>query len=454
MKLTFWGAAGTVTGSRHLLETGQARYLLDCGLFQGVKVLRRRNWEPFPVHPAGIDAIILSHAHLDHSGYLPRLVRDGFRGPVYCTEPTRDLAEILLLDSAYLQEADAEYLNRHHLSKHQPALPLYTVVDAERALRAFRLLHRGQEHTLPDGSRVRLRGAGHILGASIVEFQHEGTRVVFSGDLGRCDDPLMYPPETVTRADYLIVESTYGNREHDETDVQDMLAEVIERTANRGGTVVIPSFAVGRSQLMLYHLWQLRRQHRLPARLPIYLDSPMATRAVEIYGRHADDQRLGVADVRAMYQGVEFVASVEDSRQLDASPMPKIIVSASGMATGGRVLHHLKRYVTDSRSTVLFAGFQAPGTRGAVMLDGASHIKIHGEYLPIRAEVLNLPMLSAHADADEIVAWLRGFEAPPRETYIVHGEPAAADALRLRIEDQLGWRCRVAQHGDSVDLGP
>ncbi len=453
MQLTFWGAAGTVTGSRHLVETDQHRYLLDCGLFQGVKNLRRRNWEPFPVDPAAIDAVILSHAHLDHSGYLPRLVREGFRGPVYASAGTRDLAEVLLADSAFLQEADAEFLNRHNLSKHKPALPLYTMRDADQAMRAFQLLHRHEPFALDEHTRVELHRAGHILGANVVELQHRGRRLVFSGDLGRFDDPMMYPPDTVAEADWLILESTYGNREHEEADVQTELAEIIRRTVSRGGTLIIPAFAVGRSQLMLYHLWQLRLHQRIPARLPIYLDSPMATRAVDIYRRHGNEQRLTEREIREMYQGVEFVSSVEDSQALDSGSMPKIIVSASGMATGGRVLHHLKHYITDPRSTVLFAGFQAVGTRGAVLLDGAHQIKIHGEYFPVRAEVSNLAMLSAHADADEILQWLGGFRRAPQRTFIVHGEPAAADALRLRVHDALGWDCEVAEHGQSVDLG-
>lgn len=452
MQITFWGAAGTVTGSRHLVETDKHRYLLDCGLFQGVKNLRQRNWAPFQVPPASIDAVILSHAHLDHTGYLPRLVRNGFAGPVYSSAATRDLADILLADSAHLQEADAEYLNRHKLSRHQPALPLYTMRDAAEAMRRFRLLHNHEPHALDEHTRVRLHRAGHILGANVVELEHRGKRLVYSGDLGRLDDPLMYAPDTVADAHWLVVESTYGNREHVESDVQSELADIINRTAARGGTVVIPAFAVGRSQLMLYYLWQLRLQQRLPSNLPVFLDSPMALRAVEVYSRHSDEQRLIDREIRDLYQQVHFVSSVEESKALNTVAMPKIIVSASGMATGGRVLHHLKHYVGDPRNTVLFAGFQAPGTRGAVMLDGARQVKIHGEYFPVRAEVLGLSGLSAHADVNEILTWLRGFRQPPERTFIVHGEPAAADALRLQIQDTLGWRCEVPEHGQSFAL--
>lgn len=450
--LRFLGAAGTVTGSRHLLEADGRRILLDCGLFQGVKPLRLRNWAPFPVPAGQIDAVVLSHAHLDHSGYLPRLVRDGFRGPIYGSSATLDLCRLLLLDSAHLQEADADYLNRHNLSSHKPALPLYTVEDAQRAIGALRPLDFDTEQELPGGCRVQLSRAGHILGAAIVQLAYPGGRLVFSGDLGRYGDPLMPTPQAIGQADYLVIESTYGNRSHSKELVLDALEAVIMRTVKRGGSVVIPSFAVGRAQAILFHLWQLREAGRIPRTLPVFLDSPMASSAVDVYLRHAADQRLTQADARAAFGVATYVTEVEQSKALDGSPMPKIIVSASGMATGGRVIHHLKHYLPDPRNTVLFAGFQAMGTRGAAMLDGAPSVKIHGAYVPVRAEVANLSMLSAHADADEILRWLGGFSQAPRETFIVHGEPDAADALRLRIKDELGWHCRAVEQNDSVVL--
>lgn len=453
LTLRFLGAAGTVTGSRHLLEAGGRMILLDCGLFQGVKPLRLRNWAPFPVPPAKIDAVVLSHAHLDHSGYLPRLIREGFSGPVFCSEATLDLCRILLLDSAHLQEADADYLNRHHLSKHQPALPLYTVTDAKRAIDALRPVRFKEETALPANLSFHFERAGHILGAAIIQVSYPGGSLVYSGDLGRYGDPLMTPPDSVAEADYLLVESTYGNRQHDSQDVQEALAAIILRTVKRGGTIVIPSFAVGRAQLLLFHLWRLKEAGRIPNNLPVYLDSPMASNAVDVYLKHAADQRLSTSDALAAFAAAVYVDDVEQSKALDRHAMPKVIVSASGMATGGRVIHHLKHYVTDPRHTVLFAGFQAMGTRGAAMLDGARTIKIHGEYFPVRAEVDNLAMLSAHADADEIMRWLSGFKTPPKETFIVHGEPGAADALRLRIQDKLGWRCHAAQDNESAVLG-
>ena len=453
MDLSFLGAAGTVTGSRHLIEIDGKRILLDCGLFQGLKQLRLRNWAPFPVDPSHIDAIVLSHEHLDHSGYLPRLVREGFRGTIYATSPTIDLARLLLADSAHIQESDADFANRHRLSKHAPALPLYTMRDAEQVNRYFKAVPFGQPIDLAQGVSLTFQPAGHILGASIVVLAMQGKKLVFSGDLGRYNDPVMVDPARIGHADYLLLESTYGNREHPADDPAQTLAGIIERTVQRGGTVVIPSFAVGRAQLLLYLLQQLKKAGRLPGNLPIYLDSPMATKASTIYQNHAHEQRLSDAQVQEACSVATYVDTVEASKALDQTPMPKIIISASGMATGGRVLHHLKRYAPDPRSSILFAGFQAAGTRGAKMLDGAKTIKIHGEYIPVRAELDNLSMLSAHADSNEIIRWLKGFDSPPHETFLVHGEPEAADTLRLRIKDELGWSCRVVEHLERIRLG-
>lgn len=452
MKLSFFGAAGTVTGSRFLLEADGRRTLIDCGLFQGLKQLRLRNWAPFPVTPNSIDALVLTHAHLDHSGYLPRLVRDGFHGPVYATEATVDLCAILLADSAHIQESDAEFANRHRLSKHSPALPLYTAADADNAMRRFKKMPFDVVHKLESGIEIRFYHAGHILGASTVEIGWEGRRIVFSGDLGRYNDLLMRDPAIVKEADYLILESTYGDRLHDREDPQKRLAEIIQRTIRRGGTVLIPAFAVGRAQLLLLHLHQLKQQGRLPANLPIFLDSPMSVNAVDIYRRYPSESRLDEAHFSTAFGVAHYVRDVEESKGLDATSVPKVIISASGMATGGRVIHHLKRFAPDPKSAVLFAGFQAAGTRGAKMLHGAQTVKIHGEYFPVRAELHNLSMLSAHADSDEIMRWLRAFQRPPKETYLVHGEPEAADTLRLRIKDELGWSCRVADDLEKVEL--
>ena len=451
LTLSFLGGAGTVTGSRYVLESGESRVLVDCGLFQGLKQLRLRNWAPFPVPPKTISEAILTHAHLDHSGHLPRLVRDGFAGKVHCSEATRDLCEVLLRDSAHLQEQDAEYANRRGFSKHKPALPLYTVHDAERALGRLSPMRFDEEREIGSGFRVRLRRAGHLLGAGSVECTWQGTKLVFSGDLGRYDDPMLPDPSVMQEADYLVVESTYGNRRHDRTDPQAALAEIIELTTGRGGTVTIPAFAVGRAQTLLYHLERLKASGRL-TNVPIFLNSPMAFDASDILCRHMEDQKLSEAACKRACGVARYVRDVEESKALNENPMPKVIVSASGMATGGRVLHHLKRFAPDPRSTILFAGFQAAGTRGAAMVAGAETIKIHGEYIPVHAEVKNLPMLSAHADAEEILRWLRNFRRPPRMTFITHGEPTASDVLRRRIQDELGWRATVPEHLEKTDL--
>ncbi|HEX7005839.1 MAG TPA: MBL fold metallo-hydrolase [Alphaproteobacteria bacterium] len=451
MHITFLGAAGTVTGSKYLVRAGRTRLLVDCGLFQGFKQLRLRNWAPLPIDPAAVDMVALTHSHLDHSGYIPLLVRHGFKGPVLCTEPTRDLCGLLLPDSGFLHEQDAEYANRHGFSKHRPALPLYTLKDAEAAMAHFRTVEFGAWHRLGKNLSLRFLPAGHILGAAMIELSYRGVTILFSGDLGRPGSATMPDPMVVRRADYLVLESTYGDRRHEKRDPEDALADVINRTAARGGVVLVPSFTVGRAQTLLYHLWRLKTARRIPD-MPIYLDSPMAIDASELFCKHAAFNRLSPEECRAACSVARYVRSPEESEKLDRNPMPAIIISASGMATGGRVLHHLKHFAPDPRNTVLFTGFQAGGTRGAAMTGGAERIKIHGGYVPVRAEVDNLHMLSAHADADEIMAWLRNFERPPVMTYLTHGEPAAADALRLRIAEELGWSCWVPDHCEAVAL--
>jgi len=451
LKLKFLGGVGTVTGSKYLLDTGEKRILVDCGLFQGYKQLRLRNWAPLPVDPKSIDMVVLTHAHLDHSGYIPLLVKRGFSGPVICTEATRDLCEILLPDSGHLQEKDAEFANRHQFSKHHPALPLYTLKDAEASLRRFSPIAFEKEKQLSGHTKMRFLPAGHILGAAIVELTCRGTTIVFSGDLGRPNSATMVDPTPIRHADYLLVESTYGNRQHDPRDPEDALAEIVVRTAGRGGTVLIPSFAVGRSQTLMFHLQRLKASQRIPD-LPIFLDSPMAIDASEVFCRERREHKLNGKECQATCAVARYVRDVEASKALDMDPMPKVIISASGMATGGRVLHHLKFYAPDPRNTILFAGFQAGGTRGAAMTAGAKSVKIHGQYIPVRAEVANLHMLSAHADADEIMGWLRNFESPPKTTFITHGEPDAADALRHRIEEELDWNVSVPDYRDLVEL--
>jgi len=451
VKLTFLGAAGTVTGSRYLLEFGTRRFLVDCGLFQGLKELRLRNREPFPVPPAELEAVVLTHAHLDHSGYLPVLVRDGFRGPVRCTAATADLCEILLVDAGQIEEETADRANRHGYTKHRPALPLFTREDAVRALERFSPTSFDRDVGLGGDLAVRFHRAGHIPGAASVVLTAGDATVVFSGDLGRPRDPILDPPTRIPEADYLVVESTYGDRKHDPTDPQEVLAEVVNRTVARGGSIVIPAFAVGRTQTVLYHLAALRARGEIP-RLPIFVDSPMAQDATRILLAHPETHRLTEGDCVALHSQVRFANSVEESKAINWIDEPMIVISASGMATGGRVLFHLSRFAPGPENTILFVGHQAAGTRGAKMLDGADTIRIHGEDVPVRAEVVAIHGLSAHADADEIMDWLRGFERPPLATYVTHGEPPAAAALRDRIERELGWRAFVPAHGESVVL--
>ena len=451
LALTSLGGAGTVTGSKHLLEFDDRRILVDCGLFQGPRELRELNWRPLSVAPSSIDAVVLTHAHLDHSGYLPRLAKEGFAGPIFATPSTINVARLILLDSAYLQEKDAEFANRHGFSRHKPALPLYTRADAERALSLFQPVRFHETFDAGGGLRMLFRRAGHILGAATAELRTGGQTLVFSGDLGRYGDETMVDPEAVPHADYVVVESTYGDRLHPKVNAAAMLEQIIDRTARRGGTVVIPAFAVGRAQSLLYHLWMLKMRGALPL-IPIYVDSPMATNATKLLLEHMDDHRMQPEVCREACAIATYVGDVDNSKALSSSPMPKVIIAASGMATGGRVLHHIKAFGPDPRNTILFAGFQAPGTRGRAMIDGVREVKIHGDWVEIRAEVADLTTLSAHADSDQLIRWLRGFAAPPRQTFIVHGEPNASAALRDRIERDLGWDCTIPAMGDKALL--
>jgi metallo-beta-lactamase family protein len=452
MRLQFLGATGTVTGSKYLLTSGGARMLLDCGLFQGYKQLRLRNWEDLPVAPVDIDAVVLTHAHLDHSGYLPLLVKNGFRGKIFCSEATFDLCKILLPDSGRLLEEEAGHANRHGYSKHAPALPLYSEADALRALKFFSPVAFGAAFEICGKLRGQLALGGHILGAAIVTVSDGSRSVTFSGDLGRLNDAIMVEPSHVPDSDYLVLESTYGDRAHDPADPGVLLGKTIRETAARGGVTIIPAFAVGRAQSILYAIHQLKQKGEIPTGLPVYLNSPMATDATALYQKHLGLHRLDHRQCEAMRHVAHIVNSVEESIALNQRQIPMVIISASGMATGGRVLHHLKAFAGDRRNTVLFAGFQAGGTRGAAMLAGVAELKIYGEYVPLRAMVRHIDNLSAHADADEIVRWLGHFGRPPKRTFITHGEPAAADALRHRIGEELGWNCRVPDYLEWQEL--
>jgi metallo-beta-lactamase family protein len=452
VKLTFMGATGTVTGSKYLVEAAGAKILVDCGLFQGLKELRLRNWAALPVNPADLDAVILTHAHLDHSGYIPLLVKNGFKGTVYCSEATEDLCAILLPDSGYLQEADAERANRHSYSKHKPALPLYTQADAERSMSSFKAVPFGEAQPFGDGGRFELSRSGHILGSAFVRISDGSTSIVFSGDLGRADDPVMTPPVHIQDADYLVIESTYGDRLHRDSDPQAKLGAIIRETAARGGSVIIPAFAVGRTQSILYHVYQLKKAGEIPD-IPVFLDSPMAINATQLLHRHKADHQLSGTLCERVCHVARYVRTAEESRTLDDGPgVPQVIISASGMATGGRILHHLKHFIGDARNTILFTGFQAAGTRGARLVHGEDEIKIHGRMWPVRAEIDILHNMSAHADYSEILGWLGHFTSPPRRTFVTHGESEAATSLRMKIEEHLGWEAVVPDYLEEVEL--
>ena len=445
MQITFLGAADTVTGSKHLVDIGGQRILLDCGLFQGFKVLRERNWAPFPIPVKEIDAVVLSHAHLDHSGYLPSLVKQGYTGPVYASVATRDLCEVLLLDSAKLQEEDARRANKYGYSKHETALPLYGVTDAKRAIAKITPIAAGRDVRLGP-VRVSLTPVGHLLGACAVTLRCGDESLVFSGDLGRDDDLLMPAPQTISKADVLLIESTYGNRNHPVNDADQRLGAIIRATVRRGGSVLLPSFAVGRAQALLHSLQTLRAAEEIPRDMPVYLDSPMAIQATALYQRHRRLLRLSAREASALTDGVTMVTTPQQSEKLTRARYPCVIISASGMATGGRVLHHLKAMAPNPKNHIAFPGFQVAGTRGAKLVAGASEVKIHGDYVAVKAEVSQLEGFSGHADANGLMAWMRAFDTAPRQVFVVHGEAGAADTLRLRIKDELGWAAHVPEH--------
>jgi len=456
--LTFLGAAGTVTGSKHLLDLGDHRILIDCGLFQGLKELRLRNWAALPIDAASIDAVVLTHAHLDHCGYLPRLVAQGFKGKIFCTPGTRDLCTLVLPDSAHLQEEDARDANRHGYSKHAPALPLYTSLDAARAL--TRLQPVGYERPIPvvPGVDVEFINAGHLLGSAYARLHLGDKTMLFGGDLGRYGRPVLPDPLPVTAADALLVESTYGDRVHGPSE-DAKLAMIVSDTVARGGKLIIPAFAIGRTEEVLYWLKRLEEQKRIPV-VPVYVDSPMAAGALQFYrerlneldpelNQHTEGQKQ--SEVFAT-QRLTVVDTIEQSKALMKSSGSAIVIAASGMATGGRVLHHLAAGLPDGRNTVLFVGFQGAGTRGRILEDGAKQIKLLGQVVDVSAKIERLESMSAHADADEILRWLKNFTQPPKMTFVVHGEPTAADALEKRIQTELKWPTHIAKYLERVEL--
>ncbi|MCB0411962.1 MAG: MBL fold metallo-hydrolase [Bdellovibrionales bacterium] len=457
MKVRFLGATQTVTGSRYLVSHGKTQVLVDCGLFQGYKHLRLKNWDELDIDIEALAAVILTHAHLDHSGYLPLLVQRGFRGPIYSTLATSDLSKILLPDSGYLQEEEAKFANRHNYSKHHPALPLYTVSDAKNALRQFKSVEWRQEVSITKSGLGTLKfkffPAGHLLGAASVRIQSDSTSILFSGDLGRDNSPLIRNPESPESADELVVESTYGNRGHPKEDPQQVIKRIILRTIARKGIVLIPSFAVGRAQQILFYLHRLKKAEEIPSTLPIYLNSPMAAQSNHAFSKNISELKIDSEELNQIFRGARVISTPEESKALNERAEPAVIIAASGMATGGRVLHHLKTLAPNSKNTILFVGFQAGGTRGDLMVRGAKEVKIHGQLWPIRAEVINLESLSAHADADEILRWISNLDRSPKRVFVTHGEVEASLTLKERIHKEIGLFAVVPEYGDTFEVG-
>lgn len=451
MNIQFLGAAETVTGSKYHIQAGHTQLLVDCGLFQGYKTLRLRNWAPLSVDPAKLDCVLLTHAHIDHSGYIPLLVKNGFKGKILCTEATKDLCRILLPDSGYLAEEEARYANRHHYSKHETALPLYTKKEAEHALSLFHSVPREKPISLSPSLSATFYSAGHILGASFIQIRDENTTVLFSGDLGGANDPILFPPSPPPRSDFLIVESTYGDRLHAGFDPSAHLKSIINRTVKRGGSVIIPAFAVGRTQTMLYYLHALKSKGEIPD-IPIYVDSPMASRVTDVLAHTKETCRLTQSALKSICESAFYVDSVEASVALDHQKVPIILISASGMATGGRVLHHLRHFAPDHRNTILFTGFQVPGTRGDRMLRGEQTVKILGQMISIRAEVLSTEHVSAHGDYADILHWLSFLPEAPQKIFLTHGQPEAAQSLKNKIEQQFHWSCEIPSYLETAQL--
>ena len=463
--LSFWGAVGTVTGSKYLIETESARVLVDCGMFQGLKELRERNWQEPPFDPRSLDAVLITHAHIDHTGYLPRLARQGFKGPVYCSRGTADLLKILLPDAGRLQEEEADYRNRHKLTRHQPALPLYTEKDAFATLELISpVVNTGEPFTVATGISAGFRIAGHILGSSLVLVEIEragddsgGRRLLFSGDLGHYNQPIIRDPVSPPACDYLLVESTYGDRLHDPENPKDALKRIINDVAQRKAPLLIPAFAVGRTQEIVYLIRELEDEKAIPV-LPVCLDSPMAAAATAAYAKRTEEQDEDYASVLARPEhplrthAMITCSSKEESKRQSETRGARVIVSASGMMTGGRVLHHAMRLLPDPEATLLFVGYQAAGTRGRRILNGETEIKIFGQWVPVRCRIERIGSFSAHADWQEILRWLEGMPSAPRRTFLTHGEPAAASAMAAHIKDRFGWTVEVPVYGQRFEL--
>lgn len=449
--LHFLGAAGTVTGSKYLIETPQKKFLVDCGLFQGLKQLRLLNWEHLPVDVPSIDFVLLTHGHLDHVGYLPRLIKDGFNGKIYGTAPTLDIAEIILRDSARLQEEEAAQANKEGFSKHHPAKALYTEKDVEATLTHFETVNLNQWQDLGADIQARFQTNGHIIGSTFIELHIQGKKFVFSGDIGQEDDLLLMPPKKPTEADILFIESTYGDRLHPEGDVKERLKTIILETIARGGSVIIPSFAVERTQVMMYLLWQLRISGDLPD-IPLIMDSPMGSRVLGVFEKHKGWHKLPSDEYTAMCALFQVVENYQETMNLVETNYPKIIIAGSGMVTGGRVLSYLQHYIENPQHTVLLVGYQGEGTRGRQLLEGIHEIKIHGKYYPVKSRIEVLHGLSAHGDQAELLRWMSEIQTPPEKTFIIHGEKQAADTFQVKIKDTYGWESEVPNLYEIVEI--
>lgn len=451
MEIQFLGATQTVTGSKYFIKTDKANILVDCGLFQGYKELRSKNWDSFPIDPASIDCLLLTHAHIDHSGYIPLLAKNGFSGKIFCSEATYDLCEILLPDSGHLHEEEARYANLKGYSKHHPALPLYTKEDAEFSLQFFQTVSFEKKYKMKD-IIFEFYSAGHILGASFIKIENKNTSILFSGDLGRYKDPIMYAPQNPPFADYFVIESTYGDRLHDPSDPTIQLSKIINKTAKNGGVILIPAFAVGRAQLVLFYIHQLKMQNKIP-NIPVFIDSPMATDATKLFYQYSHQHRLTEHQAMEVCKTAQYMHSKDESMSLNDKKMPMIIISASGMATGGRILHHIKNFGQNHRNSIIFCGFQAGGTRGDRMVQGEKNIKIFGTSIPIHAKIFQLDNMSAHADYSEILTWLSHLKEAPKKVFITHGENKASESLKEKIENKLLWRCYIPEYGYTEILG-
>jgi metallo-beta-lactamase family protein len=451
MKVRFIGGVGTVTGSKTLIESNGIRILIDCGLFQGLKPLRELNWDPLPVLPSSIDFVLLTHGHLDHCGWLPRLVNQGFSGKIYCTRPTKDITKLILLDSAKIQEEEAKKANEGKYSKHEIAEPLYTVEQAEKVFPLFRVIETNETVALDAQIEAVYTNAGHILGACSIALTLENKTLVFSGDIGRDDDVLMYPPTKPKKADYVFLESTYGNRIHPKTDTKLELEMYINNTVNKGGTIIIPSFAVERAQTIMYLLWQLREEDRIP-NIPYIIDTPMGINALNIFSNNQKWHKLSLEECAEMSKMFSLVSDYQETMEVIYNEQPKVVIAASGMITGGRVLSYLEHYIGIPETTLIIVGYQAEGTRGRKLLEGAKEIKIHGQYYPVKAKILEIQGLSAHGDQKDLLNWLSELENKPTRVFLVHGENEPMDELRIKIQEKYGFDCKVPLMGQEFEL--